>query len=404
MENFETTSPTTRPIKMEPFLQRVPPIKGVFSPDEEVQKLWSVPKEKRREAVSVFKGKLTRQRKAWALCRTTIEERIEANPDIPKEEMVEIIGQFASNYGFAKTHTRLAEKLIDDYIFARKRVMRVIEKYPDNIALINRLTGTKFTNAEAGDFNISVGPMSIDISCSGFNAKRISERSKGPVVDFRFLGFASESNDKPPIYYTVINTDEVDFYYPHHPLEHEHEHEKNKLLESRLYPRLNRGAIGFFRHQVLEKALRFERNLEDELWKRYLSSKDIQQKSFFLGEYFRMQREVALDGAKDEIVSCLKNRGLSRLRNELGELFFSNEGPYDYLASLRNWEKGKDDPLWKETSQKFLVDEYRAIIETAIDYFGQLIYSGYTKEEAIALLFDKPLSNWPKTVRRLLSK
>ncbi len=400
MENFETTPSAIRPPNMEPFLQRVPPIKGVFSPDEEVQKLWSVPKEKRREAVSVFKGKLARQRKAWALCRTAIEERIEANPDIPREEMVGIIGQFASSYGFEEPHTQLAEKLIDDYILARKRVTEVREKYPDEIALINRLTGMKFTNAEAGDFNISVGPMSIDILCSGSNVRRLYGRSNDPVVGPKYWGFASQSNDKPPIYYTVIDADKADSYYLYHPLKHEHEHIKSRLLKSISYPR----GIGFFGHQVLEKALRFERNFEHELWKRYFLSKDTQQKSFFLEEYMKMRREEDLDKAKGEIVSFLKDSGLSRLRNELGELFFSKGGPYDYLAPLRNWEKGKDDPLWKETSQKFLVDEYRAIIESAVDYFGQLIYSGYTKEEAIALLFDKPLSNWPKTVRRLLSK
>jgi len=400
MENFEAAPPIIRPANMEPFLRRVPPIKGVFSPDEEVQKLWSVPKEKRREAVLAFRGKLARQREAWALCRTTIEEKIEANPDVPREEMVEIIGQFASNYGFAESHTQLAEKLIDDYILAHKRVVEVREKYPDEIALINRLTGMKFTNADAGDFNVSVGPMSIDISCSGFNARRMRERSKDPVVGFERGGFASESNDRPPIYYTVIDADKADSYYPYHPLKHEHEHEKNKLLKPISYPR----GIGFFGHQVLEKALRFERKFEHELWKRYFLSKDTQQKSFFREEYMKMKREEGLDKAKDEIVSCLKDRSFSGLRNELGRLFFSKEGSYDYLADLRNWERGKDDPLWKETSQKLLVDEYRAIIESAVDHFGQLIYSGYTKEEAIALLFDKPLSNWPKTVRRLLSK
>ena len=105
MENFEGLPPSAKPTQtperapemenrfrvgeMESILQRVDTLGGVFNPDEEVKNLWSVPKEQRREAVSTFKDKLARQREAWALCRTSIEERIESDPDLPREEMIE---------------------------------------------------------------------------------------------------------------------------------------------------------------------------------------------------------------------------------------------------------------------------------------------------------------------------
>jgi len=54
----------SRSIAMDSILQKVPPIEGLFSPDEEVRKLWLIPKEQRRESISIFKDKLSRQREA----------------------------------------------------------------------------------------------------------------------------------------------------------------------------------------------------------------------------------------------------------------------------------------------------------------------------------------------------
>jgi len=121
---------------MAPILGKVPRIEGVFSPDEEVRKLWLVPKDQKREVVASFKDKLARQREAWALCRTSVEQRIDSNPDLPREEMVGIIREFASNYGFAEPHVKTAEALVDNYIEMHDRVTEVREKFPNDIVLI----------------------------------------------------------------------------------------------------------------------------------------------------------------------------------------------------------------------------------------------------------------------------
>jgi hypothetical protein len=374
----------------------------VFSPDEEIQKLWSVPKEQRKEAVSIFKDKLMRQREAWALCRTSIEDRIESNPDIPRIEMVGIIGQFASIYGFAESHIEIAEQLVDDYITQHKRVVEIRKKYSDDIDLINRLTGLKFTNADARDFSIAVGPMSIDISCFEFNARRIFKGSKNSILRVRLGGFASQSRDRQPIYYTVISADVPD---RDSTIIHEHEHQKNRLLRPKLYfqeeiradarQKLNQSVAGFLRHQFFKRVLSFERNFEKELLYRYEFSKDPQQKAFFLKEYMRLTRGSALNFAKNEILAMKKDRS-----SDSYDRFFEDNSSYDYLALSRKPEGKRDDQL--ETAQRILVDEYRMIIESAVSWFDELVNSGYSIEEAIALLSDKSLPDWPKTVRRLL--
>ena len=322
MDNLEISSPIEqinpkkhRALDMKPFLEKVLPIEEVFSPGEEVEKLWSVPREQRREAVKTFKNKLARQREAWALCRTSIEERIEDNFDFPRERMVGIIEKFASHYGFSEPHIKIAKELVDDYIAAHNRVIKVRRKYPDNTTLVNRLTGMKFTRA-AGNFDIAVGPMSIDISCSGSNAGRICEKSKNPVIGFQYAGFILQSDDKRPIHYVVINTDTVHDHYRHETLSHEHEHRKNKLLKSQIYEQeeicteaqgmLNEGVGGFLRHRIFEKIFHFERRFETELLNGYENTCDLRQKTFFLEEFMRLKRGSALNQVKNEIIACLK--------------------------------------------------------------------------------------------------
>lgn len=416
---FETPTPPEAEINkpaidMKPILEKVAPIEGTFSPDEEVQKLWSVPRDQRREAISVFKDKLTRQREAWALCRTNIEERIEANPDLPREEMVGIVREFASHYGFADSHVQVAESLVDDYMEIHRRVNEVREKYPDNIALINRLTGMKFTQADAEDFEIAVGPMAIEISCPGFNAGRIYEKSEDPVVKFRYGGFASQSRDSKPVYYLVVNNDYAssDPVFHSTTVPHEREHHKNKILAPKLYgtsevrgdvrEQLNRGVRGFLRHQIGERVLRFGRDYEGEVFQQYKSTKDPDKKAFLLAEYMRLHRETALNRAKDEIVALKSELNFTRYQYNI---FMKQNGDiYDYMKEIREWDKKKDDPLWQETAQRVLIDEYGQIIDNAINAFDRLRNGGYSQSEVIAMLTDKRLAEWPKTVRRLLEQ
>ena len=418
---FETPTPPeveiNKPaVDMEPILNRVAPIEGVFSPDEEVQKLWSIPHEQRREAVSVFKDKLARQREAWALCRTNIEDRIETNPDLPREEMVRVIGEFARHYGFTEDHTKVAESLIDDYIEMHKRVVEVREEFPDNIALINRLTGRKFSKFDAEDFKVSVGPMSIEISCSGFNAGRIYERSEDPVVGFRYGGFESQSRDKKPIYYLVVNNDYVSSDPAYHSsiVPHEREHQKNKILGPKLYgvsdvrsdvrEQLNQGVLRFLRHQVGEKLLKFERNFENEVFRKYKSAKNPEEKAFLLTEYMRLKRETALNRAKGEIIAIRAEQDCQG--DCQGDyIFFGQDGKsYDYLKYLRDWDKKKEHDLWPKIAQQVLVEEYNEILYNAIVAFDNLKDGGYSQREVIAMLSDKRLAEWPKTVKRLLEQ
>ncbi len=364
------------------------PIKEVFSPEKELSKIRKAPKNEKRELLSVFKENLAKQREALANCRVFIERSIEFNHDVPGENLVRIIQYFRKEYGFTDEQRRIAEQLIDEYYENRRKVLEIRKLFPNDIDLIKKLTSVQLSKTDK--LNVTVGPMTIDISTEGFNAGRIYEKADSPVIDFKHGGFASQSDDADPIFYIVLNEDKDMRKLFNDPTgtrvrQHEHEHQKNKLFRA------------MFEYTSRKQEINY-------LWRNYEIEDDEKYKRTFLENYFYAQREHAWEEVKDEITASLQNKSLSRLQQDLDWMFLQQrDNSYDYLAFLRDFEPKKDDLLYQETSQRMLVEEYKSTIEKAATSFADLVNKGeYSIQEAIALLMDKSLSYWPKTVQRLL--
>lgn len=362
------------------------PIEGVFSPEDELAKIKSLPREQKREALAIFKENLARQREALAACRVFIERTIEFNHDIPREKLLGLVEKFTAQYGFDSRQEEATEQLIDGYYENRQKILEVRKQFADNNELVQQLTGVNLGKDEKLD--VSVGPMSIDIDTEGFNAGRLYEKADKPIIGFQYGGFASQSVGENPVYYVVINQDKwmrtkgFDDPTGEKSRMHEYEHRKNKLFRA------------VFEHKDAPTEL-----------VGYVGEQNPETKKVILEDFLSASRTAALERAKDEITACLYDRTLPQLQHQLSNLFFEQKNdPYDYLAYLRNWEEFKDDPLYQETMQRILVQEYRTTIERAVGSYAELVKEGYSTQEAIALLTDKPLADWSKTVRRLLEQ
>jgi len=368
-------------------LKDTPPIEGIFSPEEELAKIKSLPKEQRREALTAFKENLAQQREALAALRVFIERSIEFNHDVPREKLMGLIEKFGVQYGFDGRQRQISEQLIDEYYENRQKVLEVRQQFADDHELVNELTGVNLGKDEKLD--VTVGPMSIDIDTEGFNAGRLYEKADKPIIGFQYGGFASQSVGENPVYYVVINQDQwirtKGYNDPtgEKTRMHEYEHQKNKLFR-----------------RVFEN-----QGVPQSLWG-YKGEQDPETKRITLENFFSESRTAALERAKDEITACLYDRTLPQLQHQLGSLFFEQKNdPYDYLAYLRNWEVFKDDTFYQETAQRMLVQEYRETIQRAVDSYAELVNRGkYSIQEATALLTDKPLDDWPKTIKRLLEQ
>src|SRR3989344_5186789 len=129
------------------------PIERVFSPEDELAEIKTLPREQKREALMVFKENLARQREALAACRVFVERSIEFNHDIPREKLIALIEKFGAQYGFTDTQKQTATQLIDGYYENRQNVLEIRERFPDDYQLINELTGVNFEKGEL--FNVS---------------------------------------------------------------------------------------------------------------------------------------------------------------------------------------------------------------------------------------------------------
>lgn len=369
-----------------------PPIKGVFSPEDDLAKIRGLPKEQKREALATFKENLAKQRKALADCRVFIERMIEFDRDAPREKLIGLVEQFSAQYGFDNRQRQIIELLIDGYYKNRQRVLEVRQKFTDNHALVNELTGVNL--GKDVKLDVSVGPMTIDIEVDGFNAGRIYERRIKPTIVFKYNGFASQSIGENSVYYIVINQDRcINKEKKEGVRRHEYEHQKNRLLRE------------VFR--AVEDQENSRRPWE-ALWSfwDYKKEQDPETRKVILEYLFKASRAAALESARDEIIASLHNGHLSILQEkQLASFFFRGEGAYDYLGSLRNWEEFEDDSFYQETMLRMLVREYREIIQKAVNSYAELVEKGkYSIREAIALLTDRSLEDWPRTIRRLLEQ
>lgn len=359
-------------------LEDNPSIEGVFSPEAELAKIKSLPKDQKREAIDKFKENLAVQREALASCRVFIERCIELNHDVPREKLVGLIEKFGAQYGFTDEQKQISEGLVDGYYTNRKKVLEIRERLPENRDLVNGLTGINFD--KTSKFDISTGPMSVDISCDGFDAGRIFQNSKGIMVSLPYGGFVAKS-EQEDMFFVVLNRS---WDNPRYILPHEREHIKNRL----------------FREVFDKQTDPWEENL---IFSQYESEQDPKLKQGLLELYFRLKRQEAFQCAKDEIIAMKKDRNPHAYTHEI----FSRQdnSPYDYLSYVRDWEDKKNDLGWREMSQKVLIDEYRDTIESAVESFDNLVkQGGYTREEVIAMFADKLLPEWTKTARRLLEQ
>jgi len=368
-------------------LKDTPPLNGLFSPHEELQKIKTLPKEQRHEALTTFKENLARQREGLAAMRVFIERSIKFNNDVPSEKLMELIKKFSEQYGFDVWQEGPAMMLVDSYYEERQKVLEMRGKFPDNLELVRELTGVEF--AENEKIDVSVGPLSVDIYTDKANLVRLWENltKKAEDVD----GFKSTSKDN--IAYTVvrreeqpklsrlfnkINTKEQKI------LDHEHEHVKNHHIQTMVTSDY----------------------LPSDIAYAYTTEPDPEIKKVILEDYLIKYQNYALKNARDEITAKLQNNTPTELQENLNLLFFSNnDSSYDYSSEVRNRTEFKDDSLYQETVERILTKEYRDIIQKAVNSYVNLVEAGnFSVQEATALLTDQPLKKWSKTARRVLEQ
>ncbi|MFP4539393.1 MAG: hypothetical protein ACLFNN_00470 [Candidatus Paceibacterota bacterium] len=353
------------------FLEQDLPIEGVFSPEEDMQKILELPRDEKKKALEDLKEKMNRQRKAWAICRTFIERSIEFNNDIPKEKLLELVERFGENYGFTDGQKEDAEYLMDIYYKKRESALDIRERFSDDLDLVEELTGIRFN--DSSEFNVKVGPASIDIETGSENVafieKKLREEEGNDSNDDVVEGFFRVSNTDPPVYYTVVSADKSSVDLQRDRV-HERQHIKNRIISA-----------------IFEESI-------PELEKDHLSfglskEKDPEERKEFLRAFLEIKTKEALDKAKDEITALnISGHDLEKYG------VFEAE---DEIVIREDLLRSEEERELVETYQR----RYEDLVNKGRGSLKDLRNLGYTKEEAVYLLADKDLSEWPKTVKRI---
>lgn len=355
-----------------------PPLDGVFDASEKLSILKKLPKDQRVEALDSFKEKLIIQKEALAHCRVFIEKNIEEDNDIPKERLMKIVDKFAVQYGFTDDQKKKSEDLIDNYYKQRQKVIEFRKSFPSDTEMISYIAGVEFKNS--AKFDVALGPMSIDIMADEANFQKLFYETENLSMKNTTLGFASKKND---VDYTVLNTRSMKLLKNQNVYVHEQQHVRNKLFR-----------------QIFDKETTFEER--QSALDQYESEDDLEIKKKLLEVYFLMKRQDAFNDVRDEIFAMKKDGSHSQL---VYADFYPSGSGYDYLKNVRDRDDVKDDLVWQTEAEKILKDDYMNIIKKGLDSFDKLKEKGgYNTDEVIALLTDKSIPEWPKTVSRILEQ
>jgi hypothetical protein len=322
------------------------------------------------------------QLRAWSACRMYLERVIEFDPEVQKDSLTGWVDRFNGVYRFSEDQKKSAYEAIDSFYQKRGKAKEAMEKFPEKHELVNHLTGLNFPKGT--EFDISLGPMSINITTGKKAFSDIHERKHGNI-NVPYLGFATMTEyGEKGIHFTVINSDLVKRRSSkHNTLKHEEEHVKN-----RLFRRMFDNEIDSERLDNLRKSYENEADpvKKEKIYKGWLSSKMMN----------------ALGRAKDEFIATIRG-GVSGKKAVKLILERTEGNPYDYLAPTRKEiEEKKYD---KKTAKKMLEKEYDNIVISGRKAFTKLKHKGKMSTDlVIAMLSNKSMDLWPETVKRYLEE
>ncbi len=346
--------------------------KEMFSPEDELKRISQLPGDKegpKREALEKFKARLAEQRQDLAELQVDLEKKIESNPDIKPEELAAFTKESSERNGFSPQQTQIINDSLNKYYQERAKVLALRSKYKDtvegNTQLIRELTSVSLSPKEIENTQITTGPMNFVIETDDATTNKLYAKTGGITSENYYIG--GFANSDGPANVTVLNSD---IHSGESFKKHEAQHLKNSLFEDHFEDMHEKGAQKYAAPVNLEERL-------------------------------RAKQESSLARAKDEILASIYTEGAKNM--DAKGLFLNKEqSPYDYLDKYRKTSAYKEQP---DLSKKILEDEYGEIIERAGESLTQLKKKGrYSDEQTIALLNDKPLKDWPKTVQRLLEK
>jgi hypothetical protein len=123
---------------------------------------------------------------------------------------------------------------------------------------------------------------------------------------------------------------------------------------------------------------------------------DDEKQRAYLREQFRQYRTLAWRDARNEFISRIKEGD----KISLG-LVCGPQSLYDKTQRIQREPTMKFDYIWQGVVSEVFGKPHVAVIQRAIGGVALLRRSGYSNDEVIAIMGDKPLEQWHQTARRI---
>jgi len=385
-------------------------IKDRFYPELDIIRILNAPKMERRERLRRFREKLAEQTANLARMQAELIRMLEANPDTPLIELFKFVEEKGDEHNFTGEQKMMARSALRLCRNRRDGIKSAREKYPRDEELFEAMVGKK----PKGRIQIVERPAVLYIRCwdpDDYEAIymrhhrhiQFSEAKKKALrEDFGTFLYGDENSFLPELHNAVAaeNSSEI-------------EAERGEDSE-----KTSQKVMAHEEHHAIQQ-LFVKMTRRPKLYERIFSAegqsmKEVAQR---VESYLRSEREEIADNrARSEITAYLKEKRLSpqrvfevltRPKNEGGAYDWLGDMKWFFLNSVVAKEfvrmfGGKSELVLGKLAQKVYEDEYRALIRNGIDVFLALEKSGFTAEEAAAILDRVPLRDWGRAAKRLL--
>jgi hypothetical protein len=404
-------------------IEREPPIREgeIFDPNEELERVRLIhDRSERRRALEEYKDKLAYQKDGLAEMQAALIMKIRENPSLKRGQFMATVEHFGRKYGFTDEQFEAAEYIFNKYLERHAHVEQFLKRYPDNEERFKQLFGAE----PKGRIEVIPGPMTIYFRCHDpDDFSRIAFYSRNYAGKGEDHQPSQEQKSRARSAYGVFQ-----YYCRDENLngaiiaENTHGIESTSEASTVTRTHEEQHAMRRFMHKANIEWLLIN-DLEEV-------GRDKKKLKSALGKAARSYFDWSLERAKDEILAYLKSETTDQtvVRSFiLRELMRREEegGAYDYIKRHRDMllsdeymrdtisvlgsagidKEGIKRVMQEAVEEVFDREEYRKIIERAIDSFNKLSAEYgkfFKKDDVIAIFLREPLERWPVIARRQL--
>lgn len=376
-----------------------------FDPEKEVKKIGQMPKEEKKEAIEKFKQDYIAQRVGILKLHREIDQKIEENPDIPREELNQLIAVFAEELRLSSGQLERMSGILDYYEIVHQKVKRLRETYPDDRDLFKEIAGKK----PKGHLEVMETPVTLHFMCEDFRDFALGTGVRGGFIWNKY-NYVKGTRGQKNVDRDGITFEKLDFTDMLASKYYRFRYGKKPHLEMRAKTKEHE-----MRHQVFAffkdmKELDVIKSGEEHFY----VAPTLKEKESVAGRLFRNLQLYFADATGEEILNIYIE--------ENPELFFSEKAKDNFfvwyagkffekqnrlLSSLDNHAETKELSQLKITiysSVLKIVDMHKKDIEAGVAVVKDLQEAGFAKEEILNILGSENLKKWPKLARRLMEK